>query len=301
MILRARIVASVAVLLAAAGCGGDGGGETARDYDVQGNAIVGGSTDHGHPAVALLFQDPGYICSGTLVAERVYLTAAHCIESLNPADYVVAGGTDLNSDDADFAIGVEAVHVHPSYDANTNRNDVGVVELSSDAPVATYRWMAPGSSVYDIGTDFTAVGFGDTGSSGGAGVKRKVGLEILDSDPNFYLYGEENPFRGVCFGDSGGPDLVNVDGFLTVIGVHSYVTNTNCHEYGVSARTDDSSSFIDNYAGPNEGTAKAGGGGGHGSNPLACSVASMNPHSPLAAALLALVALASIRVRRAGR
>jgi hypothetical protein len=41
---------------------------------------------------------------------------------------------------------------------------------------------------------------------------------------------------GTCFGDSGGPDLLG--GSDTVLGVNSYVTNSNCSGVGYSARVD---------------------------------------------------------------
>jgi len=41
---------------------------------------------------------------------------------------------------------------------------------------------------------------------------------------------------GTCFGDSGGPDLLG--GTHTVLGVNSYVTNSNCSGVGYSARVD---------------------------------------------------------------
>jgi hypothetical protein len=41
---------------------------------------------------------------------------------------------------------------------------------------------------------------------------------------------------GLCFGDSGGPDLLG--GTDTVLAVNSYVTNSNCAGVGYSARVD---------------------------------------------------------------
>ena len=41
---------------------------------------------------------------------------------------------------------------------------------------------------------------------------------------------------GLCFGDSGGPDLLG--GTTTVLGVNSYVTNVNCSGVGYSQRVD---------------------------------------------------------------
>lgn len=41
---------------------------------------------------------------------------------------------------------------------------------------------------------------------------------------------------GLCFGDSGGPDLLR--GTNVVLGVNSYVTNVNCSGVGYSSRVD---------------------------------------------------------------
>jgi hypothetical protein len=42
--------------------------------------------------------------------------------------------------------------------------------------------------------------------------------------------------QGLCFGDSGGPDLLG--GTKTVLGVNSDVTNWNCSGVGYSQRID---------------------------------------------------------------
>jgi secreted trypsin-like serine protease len=299
--LRSAPLPIAALLVLAAGCGPGVDAATPNgELRATSNAIVGGTTDHGHSAVALLYQDPGYICSGTIVDERVYLTAAHCIESLNPNDYLVIGGTDLYSDDPDYTINVEAVHIHPSYDPESTLNDIGVVELSTDSPVAPYRWHESNDDEYDVGNRFTAVGFGDTGGSGDtSGTKRKVAMDILETYQDIYLYGTGT--ENTCFGDSGGPDIVEIDGYLTVLGVHSFVTGGGCFGNGGSMRTDDNRTFIDNFAAPDAGTAKAAGGGGGSDNPLACSLASVRSESPLAAALMALVALSATVGRRRTR
>ena len=144
-------LSALLLLLVAAGCG-PGIADSPEDdgLEATSNAIVGGSTDNGHSAVALLYQDPGYICSGTLIDKRVYLTAAHCIESLNPNDYVVVGGTEpFNQNvEPDYFSGVESVHIHPQYDPQNTFNDVGIVILDSDAPVKPYRWLNDAGNTY---------------------------------------------------------------------------------------------------------------------------------------------------------
>lgn len=291
-------LAAPALLLLAAGCGPgiDAASPPETELHASSNAIVGGSTDHGHSAVALLYQDPGYICSGTMIDKRVYLTAAHCIESLNPNDYIVVGGTDPFDPDIepDYVIGVDSVNIHPQYDPENTFNDVGVVILDSDAPVKPYRWLNDAGSRYAIGNEFTAIGYGDTGVGGDtSGKKRKVKLDIVETYSDIYVYG--NGTQNTCFGDSGGPDIMTVDGYTTVIGVHSFVTGGDCFQYGGSMRTDDNGGFIDNFAAPDAGTAKVGGGS---DNPLACSLVSVQSVSPFPAALLALLALATTVRRR---
>lgn len=297
--LRSARVSIAPLVLLAAGCGpGIDAATSDGELRATSNAIVGGTTDHGHSSVALLYQEPGYICSGTIIDTRVYLTAAHCIESLDPNDYYVIGGTDLTNQNVepDYAILVDEVAIHPQYDPQNSVNDVGIVVLAGDAPVKPYRWLGAGSSEYTVGNRFTAIGYGDTGGSGDtSGTKRKVDMDILETYPELYVYGTGT--ENVCFGDSGGPDVVTVDGYLTVLGVHSFVTGGDCFEYGASMRTDDNSGFIDNYAAPDAGTAKASS-GGHGDNPLACSLASVRPKSPLAAALMAFAAIAATVRRR---
>src|SRR5512142_3047833 len=55
---------------------------------------------------------------------------------------------------------------------------------------------------------------------------------------------------GTCFGDSGGPDLLG--GSNTVLGVNSYVTNSNCSGVGYSARVDvpETLAWIESLMGP---------------------------------------------------
>lgn len=301
--LRLLPTATTLALLAA-GCGPGLESSGEDELSASSHEIVGGTTDTGHDAVALLYADPGYICTGTVIDKRVFLTAAHCIsDNSNPSAYIVLGGTDLNNNEPDYQINVSAVNVHPQYDPANSLNDVGIVELSSNAPVEPYRWLTTGADaneIYEVGQEFTAVGYGDTGGSGDtSGTKRKVDLDIVEIYQDVTIYG--NGTQNTCFGDSGGPDLVTIDGYPTVIGVHSFVTGGDCFEYGGSMRTDDNRAFISGYASANAGTAKIGGGGGGGSgskNPLACSIASVTSTSPLAAALMAFVAIVTVARRR---
>lgn len=296
-----------ALLLASAGCGPGLDGATPEpaeesELEATSNGIVGGKIEEGHPAVAMLYHSSGYLCTGTFIDKRVFLTAGHCIESLSASGYEVDGGTNA-WDNPEWIIRAQSVHVHPQFvlsDQNID-HDVAVVILKEDAPVKPYRWLGndAGDEVYKAGTAFQGVGYGVTSGSGaGDGTKRSVGLEIAETYSNLFVYESGPNGANSCSGDSGGPGVMEIDGYLTVIGTVSF-GDQNCTQYGADMRTDDNRSFIDDYAAPDAGTAKVGGSGGPKSdNPVACSVASVRSESPLAAALLALVAGLAISRRR---
>lgn len=270
--------------------------------DALGNAIIGGTTDSGHDAVAMLYYDDGpnsYLCSGTLIDKDVYLTAGHCIETTNASKYYVLGGTNLNASAPDWYRGATLARHHPAYNGNFT-HDVGIVVLDQEAPVTPYRWLANDEDdVYDVGTGFTAVGYGaSNGNGGGSGIKRTVDLTITEVYADLFLYGSSS--QNTCSGDSGGPALKVIDGYVTVIGVVSF-GDQYCSQFGGNMRTDDNRAFIETYASPKAGKARVGGGGGGGDNPFACSVAgaAAGPApGAIAAGILALAA-ATFRRRRA--
>lgn len=284
-----------------AGCG-----RTTLDRDfaeppleVQNHAIRGGTVDEGHPAVVLIYNNvQGYLCTGTVIDDLTVLTAAHCIEDGVTSHYDIAGGTDPFNG-ADWIRGADDVIEHPDYNPSQfGVFDIGIILLSSAPPVDPIHYQrVPDSSIYDVGTSVEAIGYGVTSEAGnGSGVKRKVTLSIEQVQSDAYAYG--GPTKNICSGDSGGPDIVIVDGQEVAIGVHSY-GDVDCLSLGVSVRTDDSDAFISQYV--TQGGGGGGGGGGgdddDGYGLFGCAVAgtSANP----AAGLLSLLALAiSLRRRR---
>ncbi len=248
--LRPHLLGAAA--LVAAGCGSDRLldriGPPKPSVERTSSAIVGGSREYGHDSVALVYNDREYyLCTGTIIHERIFLTAAHCIaDDDNPRHYTVYGGNNPFYG-YEWKADVAEVHAHPDYDDQWLEHDVGIVVLSEDAPVEPYRWQKKrDDSVYEEGSEFLAVGYGVTSESGedDSGVKRKVELTISDVGTDAFAFGSAS--ANVCSGDSGGPALKELDGHWTVIGTVSY-GDPDCSAYGVDMRTDDNADFISSH------------------------------------------------------
>jgi len=218
---------------------------------------------------------PGWRCSGSLIAPNVVLTAGHCTDGAVaarvwfdedvtydnvPFPLYPYGGLGSGAIEGtaytyvDFCTGCgnglpEFAH-----------GDVGIVVLDEDVDVGGFAEL-PTAGLVDTLKNKTGIDFV------GYGVKyqAKVPGNQLPQPPPYYrwtgprtryyapselvsgkfVHSDEymrlalNPgggSGGLCFGDSGGPDLLG--GTNTVLAVNSYVTNINCSGVGYSFRVD---------------------------------------------------------------
>lgn len=220
-----------------------------------GSAIMGGVLDTGHPAVvAVVNVDAMYGCTGTFIDPTTVLTAAHCALDADPAHYVVAGGVYYPQ--ADWIAHVRIVAYDDRYVPGTadSGHDIGIVIIDPETPLegdgvlpAPVPWLSVVTDeAYAAGTSFTQVGYGVTSaSSNNYGAKRSVTLTSTSYTTDRFFFGDAT--TGVCFGDSGGPSLVTMNGVETVSAVASYVLGA-C-EQQVAMRTDYEAGFIQQYIG----------------------------------------------------
>lgn len=232
------------------------------------SAIVNGLNEEGFPAVgALVTRFPGEdhsrsFCTGTLIDESWVLTAAHCLENLpgripsrlppSPTFYLhFYIGSDTRTQEGSRTVPARRLILNPRYASpgGDTPNDVALIELESPVldvvPLPLYGERLR----VETATAITYVGFGATQSnSSGGGRKRRAVLSMASLLPTNYVTGQIG--GGVCFGDSGGPGLLNIEGEYEVIGVNSAVFgDPACNEYSTQVRVDAHRTWIEREMG----------------------------------------------------
>jgi hypothetical protein len=215
---------------------------------VKRQSVVGGTLEQGYPAVGALVavaptcgepaEDSQVTCTGTLVAPRVVLTAAHCVENLDLPQVLSV----VFAPEAAQALPTESVRViegrlHPAWRPGVN--DIGVLILAEDAPIAPVPLDGAALPPDAVGRITRVVGFG-IDDQDRIGSRRSATARVTAVDAGTFSIAAAPGMS--CGGDSGGPLFLELDGAERLVGITSF-GNLACTT-GTNTRVDVHAAFV---------------------------------------------------------
>lgn len=229
--------------------------------ELQQSPIIGGNAaSSGQFPTVVAVLNAG-LCTGTLVAPDLVMTAAHCIspavlgyssQSQVTYDTAVRIGS-TRADSGGYVIQAAATLPHPSFsESSLGRHDIGLIWLADSVTSVTPTVLNRNHADAPAGITTSLVGFGLTNpnnqySSGTLyylGSKPTVGCSSIGESDTYLLCYDQTNGTGSCSGDSGGPSFATIGGTRKLVGVTSF-GDQYCQQIGAYTRIDAELDFLD--------------------------------------------------------
>jgi len=202
--------------------------------------IVGGEIVEPHelPYQVSFQMYNSHICGGSVFNEHTIITAAHCCDAGNAANFRISAGRHniQQTESTAQTIAVSRKIQHAGYDASTIENDICLLII--DTPLVFNENVQPiaiPEEGFSATGDAVVSGWGTTSSGGSSSPQlRKVSVPIVTDEECREAYGEDQIFDSMicaglpqggkdsCQGDSGGPLVGIINDLPSLIGVVSW-------------------------------------------------------------------------------
>lgn len=182
-------------------------------------------------AIVTVVGSRGNVCTGSLIAPHVVLTAGHCITP--KTSYRVVD----NTTQPPRLITVNKIATHPQFNMQTMlahraTADVALLQLPTPVPKKEPARLGVPRTPITPGSRFTVAGIGVTtaGSDAGIGTVRTAALSVTGHPGTLQLRlvdpttDNKRAGMGACTGDSGAPVFEEQDGQTIIVGVVSWST-----------------------------------------------------------------------------
>ncbi len=173
-------------------------------------------------------------CTASLIGPRVMITAAHCGKSDTSSVFEVQGKSYSTINERS-----------PLYPAKDHDMMLGLV----DKPVEGIRYHSVATIPAKVGDGLFLYGYGCINPGGGGGNDGilRTGKSEISSFSNWDFIAKKPGGAALCFGDSGGPGFLEVDGKKWQIGVNSK-GNISDTSYLTDLSKHDSLTFLKDFA-----------------------------------------------------